>query len=120
MSITNILGKLLAEVDGALGVTFLDASGETIESAGSELSVEEMRTVGALVEIHMRQVGDVATEIGGETHLLHIEGEERHLLARRLQGGFLVVLVQRAPALAVSARRGLAGAAAQLEREILL
>jgi hypothetical protein len=54
MPIAYILGNLLAEVGDAAGVVFLDEVGEAIEIASSDLSLDEMRTTGAITEIHFR------------------------------------------------------------------
>ena len=49
MPIAYILGNLLAEVGDAAGVVFLDEVGEAIETASLDLSLEEMRTMGAKI-----------------------------------------------------------------------
>ena len=119
MPIAYILGNLLAEVGDAAGVVFLDEVGEAIETASSDLSLEEMRTMGAITEIHFRRLRAVVApdlESGG---VLHIEGEGMHVHAVRLKDGFLVVLLQRLPALSGVARLALERAGRALEREIL-
>jgi hypothetical protein len=59
MPIAYILGNLLAEVGDAAGVVFLDEVGEAIEIASSDLSLDEMRTTGAITEIHFRRLREV-------------------------------------------------------------
>ena len=126
MPIAYILGNLLGEVRDAAGVVFLDEVGEAIETASSDLSLDEMRTTGAIAEIHFRRLREVVApevESGGPDLLsggiLHIEGEGMHLHAVRLKDGFLVVLLQRLPSLSGVARRALQRAGQELEREIL-
>ena len=140
MPIAYILGNLLAEVREAAGVVFLDEVGEAIETASSDLSLDEMRTTGAIAEIQLRRlreivapdvslgVPDVASGVpdvpsgvpdvpsGG---VLHVEGEGMHLHAVRLKDGFVVVLLQRLPSLSSTARLALQRAGRELEREIL-
>ena len=133
MPIAYILGNLLAEVGEAAGVVFLDEVGEAIETASSDVSLDEMRTMGAIAEIHFRRLGDVVAldALSGGPDLLsggpdvlsggvlHIEGEGMHLHAVRLKDGFVVVLLQRLPSLSSIARLALQRAGQALEREIL-
>ena len=119
MPIAYILGNLLAEVGDAAGVVFVDEVGEAIEIASSDLSLDEMRTTGAITEIHFRRLREVVAPDAPSGGLLHIEGEGMHLHAVRLKDGFLVVLLQRQPSLSGVARLALERAGRALEREIL-
>ena len=126
MPIAYILGNLLAEVREAAGVVFLDEVGEAIETASSDLSLNEMRTTGAIAEIQLRRLREiVAPDVpsGGPDvpsgDVLHVEGEGMHLHAVRLKDGFVVVLLQRLPSLSSTARLALQRAGRDLEREIL-
>ena len=119
MPIAYILGNLLAEVKNAAGVAFLDDAGEAIETASTDLSPDEMRAAGAIAEIQLRrltQVIDPETDAGG---FLHVEGERMHLHALRLKDGYLIILVQRQPAISTLARSAIETAGRALEQEIL-
>lgn len=119
MAYEYILANLLAHNDGAVGVLFLDDSGETIDVACSEFSPYQMKVVGAYVGIYLRQAQQFMANLGqNEPRLLHIEKEALHLYARPLPDGYYVVLVQRHPALTAVARRSLDDAAEQLGREL--
>jgi hypothetical protein len=114
-----LLADLLARNEGAVGVLFLDDSGETVDVACSEFSPYQMRVVGAYVGIYLRQAEQFLSDIGeGPPQWLHVEKESLHLYARPLPDGYYLLLVQRSPALAGRARRSLDAVAAQLSREL--
>ncbi|KAB2958009.1 MAG: hypothetical protein F9K16_13940 [Thermoanaerobaculia bacterium] len=114
-----ILADLLARNEGAVGVLFLDDSGETIDVANSDFSPYQMKVVGAYVGIYLRQAQHFLADSGrGEVRWLHIEKETLHLYARPLPDGYYVVLVQRCPGLSGRARRTLDAACSQLSREL--
>ena len=120
MPLAYILGNLLADVDGAVGVTFIDDGGEAIETASSELDVEEMRAVGALAEIHLRKLrSSLASDENAAVGALLIEGEKLDLLAQPVGSGYVLVLALRAPALAAPASTALERAGLEIEREVL-
>jgi hypothetical protein len=114
-----ILANLLASNDGAVGVLFLDDSGESVDLAVAESSPYQMRVVGAYIGIYLRQMEQFLLAEGhGEPRWLHIEKEGLHLYAVPLPDGYYLVLVQRAPALAAAARRSLEEARDHLSREL--
>lgn len=114
-----ILANLLAENEGAVGVLFLDDTGETVDLAVAESSPYQMRVVGAYVGIYLRQMETFLRSEGhGEPRWLHIEKDGLHLYAVPLPDGYYLVLVQRAPALAATARRALEAAREQLSRAL--
>jgi predicted regulator of Ras-like GTPase activity (Roadblock/LC7/MglB family) len=114
-----ILANLLAKNDGAVGVLFVDDSGETIDVACSDFSPYQMRVVGAYIGIYLRQAQQFLEEIGqGGPSLLHVEKEALHLYARPLPEGYFVLLVQRSPGLTGCARRTLDAACEQLTKEL--
>ena len=114
-----VLANLLAHNEGAVGVLFLDDSGETVDLACSEFSPYQMKVLGAYVGIYLRQAQQFLGEVGqGRTCWLHIEKEALHLYARPLPDGYYVVLVQRSPALTGRAHRTLDLACEQLSREL--
>jgi len=114
-----ILANLLARNDGAVGVLFVDDSGETVDLACADFSPYQMRVVAAYVGIYLRQVQEFFGEMeNGEPRWLHIEKDELHIYVSPLPDGYFLALVQRAPALAARARASLADACEQLTREL--
>ncbi len=79
MPIAYILGNLLGEVGDAAGVVFLDEVGEAIETASSQLSLDEMRTTGAIAEVQFRRLREVVAPDRLSGGILHIEGEGTNL-----------------------------------------
>jgi hypothetical protein len=119
MPFEYLLADLLSRVDGALGVLFLDDSGEAVDLACAEASPYQMRVVGAYAGIYLRQMAEFLRASGqGEPRWLHVEKEDLHLYAAPLPDGYYVVLVQRAPALTGRARRLLEQTRDQLGREL--
>lgn len=114
-----ILANLLAKADGAVGVLFLDDSGETVDLACSEFTPYQMRVLGAYLGIYMRQLRKVTEGNSlGVPELIHIEKEALHIYAAPLPDGYYLVLVQRQPAMVGKAERALAVAARQLTRSL--
>lgn len=114
-----ILANLLANVDGAVGVLFLDDSGETVDLSCSEYTPYQMRVLGAYLGIYMRQLHKVMEGNRlGEPRMIHVQKDTLHIYAAPLPEGYYLVLVQRQPALVASAERALEGAARELERHL--
>lgn len=114
-----ILANLLARNEGAVGVLFVDDSGETVDLACADFSPFQMRVVAAYVGIYLRQVQEFFGEMeNGAPNWLHIEKDSLHIYVAPLPDGYFLVLVQRAPALAAQARASLADACEQLTREL--
>jgi hypothetical protein len=114
-----ILANLLSKVDGAVGVLFLDDSGETVDLACSDYTPYQMRVLGAYLGIYMRQLQKVLEGNDlGEPGMIHIERASLHIYAQPLPEGFYLVLVQRQPAVTVLAERRLQAAAVQLEKHL--
>ena len=114
-----ILANLLARNDDAVGVVFLDGTGETVDLACCEHTPYEMRVVAAYLGITLRQVEGFAGRLScGEPRLVHIEKETHHIYIHPLPEGYCLALVQRRPALVARARQSLAEAAEQLRREL--
>lgn len=119
MPFEYILANLLAENDGAVGVLFLDESGETVDLACSEFSPYQMRVVGAYVGIYLRQTERFldSSELG-KPLWLHIEKDNLHVYAMPLPEGYFLVLVQRRPALAARTKRSMQKACDLLHLEL--
>lgn len=115
MDFEYILANLMAEVDDAVGVLFLDDSGETVDLASTEESLYQMRVLGAYLGIYMRQIERIAEACSlGDLHLIQIEKGGLHIYAVTLPDDYYLVLVQRRPALVALARRRLERAAVEL------
>jgi len=114
-----VLGNLLARNEVAIGVLFLDDTGETIDLACSDFSPYQAKITGAYFGIYLRQMERfLATNRLGEPRLVHVEKEGLHLYAKALPDGYYLVLVQLQPAVVAHARRSLDDAAAQLVRAL--
>jgi hypothetical protein len=110
-----VLANLLANNDDALGVLFLDGSGETVDLACADFSPYEMRVIGAYLGIYLRQIEKITRQSElGEMRLVHIEKTAVHIYAVPLPDGYYLALVQRHPALVARARATLEGAVEQL------
>lgn len=119
MPFQYILANLLANNDRAVGVLFLDPSGETIDLACSEFTPYQMRILGAYLGIQLRQVDRVLEDNSlGEPALLHIEQENLHVYAAVLAESYYLVLVQRPPARVAETHRRLAEAAELLQAQL--
>ncbi len=119
MPIGFILADLLARSEQAIGVAFLDESGEAIETVCSEMEPDAARMAGVLAQMHLRRLARIFSVGGEQAGFLHIEGEERHIHALELKDGYLLVVIQRAPTAAGCNQRTLRSAGGQLERELL-
>lgn len=114
-----ILANLLANVDGAVGVLFLDDSGETVDLSCSEYTPYQMRVLGAYLGIYMRQIHKVLEGNRlGEPRMIHVQKDTLHIYAAPLPEGYYLVLVQRQPAVVASAERALESAAKELEQHL--
>ena len=114
-----ILANLLARNPGAVGVLFVDDSGETVDLACADFTPFQLRIVGAYVGIYLRQMQAFLAEGGhGEARWLHIHKDRLHIYVAPLPDGYFLVLVQRSPALSAAARRSLGDACEQLTREL--
>jgi predicted regulator of Ras-like GTPase activity (Roadblock/LC7/MglB family) len=114
-----ILANLLANNDDAVGVLFLDGSGETVDLACSEHTHYEMRVLGAYLGIYLRRLEKLlASNDLGETRLVHIEKKTVHIYAMPLEDGYYLAMVQRHPALVARSRKSMEDAVGQLTREL--
>ena len=119
MAFEFILANLLANNERAVGVLFLDGTGETVDLACSEFTPYQMRVVGAYLGIYLRRLEKVlASNELGATRMIHIEKQSIHIYAMPLHDGYYLGLVQRQPALVAKARQTLELAVAQLKAEL--
>jgi len=114
-----VLANLLANTGNAVGVMFLDESGETVDMACSEFTPYQMRVVGAYLGIYLRNLERLLERgnLGGPK-IIHIEKNALHIHALPLPDGYYLVLVQRRPGPVAQARATLAEAGQQLKREV--
>ena len=119
MPFQYVLANLLADHPDAVGVLFIDDTGETVDFACSDGSPFEMQLLGAYLGIYLRQVESIVTGADlGSIRWLHVERRKRHLHVTVLPDGYYLVLVQRHPAQVGSARESLRRAAIELAREV--
>jgi hypothetical protein len=119
MPFQYVLANLLADHPDAVGVLFLDDTGETVDFACAEGSPYEMQLLGAYLGIYLRQVeGIVRTAELGNIRWFHVERRRRHLQVTVLPDGYYLVLVQKHPAQVGAARESLRRAAIELTREV--
>lgn len=128
MPFRYILPALLAEVDDAAAVLFLDADGEMIESAVREpgrasttmTRPMDIPMIGAYLGIHLRRTAAVTAGLRlGGPRLVRIGLERLEILAGTLADGYCLALVRWTGPGAGRATRRLLRAAADLERELL-
>jgi len=118
MSFEYILANLLANTN-AVGVLFLDNTGETVDVVCSDFTPYEMRVLGAYLGIYLNQMGSFVERVAmGVPRLVHIEKEKLHIYALPLPEGYYLVLVQRRPSMIAKARRQLDKAATELIAEL--
>ena len=120
MDFQYVLANLLAHNDHALGVLFLDNTGETVDLAcGPGFTPYEMRVIGAYMGIYLRNMERLlASNDLGEAKMIHIEKRDLHIYVVPLPDGYHLALVQRHPALVGRARETLNDAVEQLKNEL--
>ncbi len=119
MAFQYILANLLANNDRAVGVLFLDGTGETVDLACSEYTPYQLRVVVAYLGIYLRRLEKVlAGNDLGRPQMIHIEKQAIHIYAMPLPDGYYLGLVQRHPAVVAHARHTLEQAVEQLKAEL--
>ena len=119
MPFQYVLANLLAKNDDAVGVLFLDDTGETVDLACAEFSPYQMRVVGAYVGIYLRQLRRfLEPAVFGSLGTVHIESADLHVFAVPLEDGYYLVLAQRSPTLSARTRRQVDQAAKLLVHEL--
>ena len=119
MPFEYVLANLLAKNEDAVGVLFLDDTGETVDFACSDFSPYQMRVVGAYVGIYLRQTERFLQGSNfGAPKFLHVEKDNLHYYTMPLEDGYYLVMVQRRPALTAKARRSMEQTCAELHGEL--
>ena len=119
MPFQYVLANVLADHPEALGVLFLDDSGETVDFACVDESPYEIQLLGAYLGIYLRQLGEIVEKANlGPIRNLYIERRDRHFHVAVLPDGYCLALVQRHPALVASSRERLNRAARAIARAV--
>ncbi len=119
MPFQYILANLLSANDKAVGVLFLDGTGETVDVVCAGYTPEQLKVVGAYLGIYFRQLERAMESVSlGGPRMIHVEVNELHILATALPDEYFLVLVQQRPALVARARVTLLEAATELGREL--
>lgn len=115
----TILTNLLDSNKDALGVLFLDGTGETVHLACGDFSPDDMKIVGAYLGIYLRGFERLLSGNRlGELRLVHIEKRGLHIYMAPMPDQYCLALVQRHPALVAQARASLGVAVEQLKHEL--
>ena len=115
----TVLTNLLDSNKDALGVLFLDGTGETVDLACADFSPEDMKIVGAYLGIYLRRFEKLLAGNGlGELQVVHIEKKGLHIYMVPMPDEYCLALVQRHPALVGKARATLGAAVEQLKHEL--
>lgn len=115
-----ILANLLADVDDALGIVFVDDEGEIVDVAVKRSTDIDLKVTGAYLGIYVRRVVSLAKETElGRPEVLFIERPGLAILASVLSGGYSLGVVQDSGRGVGRSARSLRRAAADLEREVL-
>ena len=120
MPFQYILANLLAELDEATAVLFVDDEGETVDIAVRPGNDVDFRLTGAYLGIYVRRVVSLAAETElGRPRLLYIERPGMTILACALSGGYSVALIQEGTRAVARSTWSLLRAATDLESEVL-
>jgi|CXWL01.1.fsa_nt_gi hypothetical protein len=113
-----ILANLLAKND-AVGVLFVDGSGEAVDLACADFTPYQMKVVGAYMGICLHQMQRLlGSGDWGSPQIIHVEREELHFYGVTLPEDYYLVLVQHRPGLVARSRASLLDAAEQLRRTL--
>jgi predicted regulator of Ras-like GTPase activity (Roadblock/LC7/MglB family) len=115
----TVLTNLLADNKDALGVLFLDGTGETVDLAYADFRPDDMKIVGAYLGIYLRRFEKLLSGNGlGELRIVHIEKRGMHIYMVPMPDQYCLALVQKHPALVAQARASLGEAVEQLNHEL--
>lgn len=114
---TPILRRLLHRTTGVLAVCFVDDEGECVDYCAA-LPAYDVKVTGAHLWVVLVELSARMAKIGGgETWLLHVNGEERDLVARRVSEEYMLAVVTKPQALTRRLMGGIEQAVAELRRE---
>jgi predicted regulator of Ras-like GTPase activity (Roadblock/LC7/MglB family) len=87
----QVLEELIASVNGARAVIFLDGEGESIAQAGDD--TVDMRLLGAWKEIHLDHIRDIANRLKlGEIHAVLFSLDQGNELIVPVSGEYCLLL----------------------------
>jgi hypothetical protein len=114
---TPILRRLLYRTTGILGVCFVDEEGESVDYCAA-LPPYDIKVTGAHLHVVMTDLARRFVGIGGgQSWLLHVCGEHRDLLARRVSDNYMLVVILKPHALTRRLLGGIEHAVTELRRE---
>jgi predicted regulator of Ras-like GTPase activity (Roadblock/LC7/MglB family) len=115
----HVLATLLADNKDAIGVLFLDGTGETVDLACADFSKDDMKIIGAYLGIYLRRFEKLLSGNDlGELRIVHIEKRGIHIYMVPMPDQYCLALVQKHPSLVAKARASLGEAVEQLNREL--
>jgi len=113
----QVLEELLASVNGARAVIFLDGDGESIAQAGDD--AVDMRLLGAWKEIHLDHIRDIANRLGlGDIQAVLFSLDEGNELIVPVSGEYCLLLFLSVYAHVQDAMAGVKKTVAQLKKEV--
>ncbi len=89
---TPILRRLLHTSQSVLAVVFVDWEGECVDYCSS-LPPFDAKVAGAHMLVVMADIAARASRLGGVTRMLHVVGDSRELVARRVSDDYLLTVV---------------------------
>lgn len=89
---TPILRRLLYASPGVLAVVFVDWEGECVDYC-SALPPFDAKVAGAHMQIVMSDIASRAARVGGITRMLHLVGDDRELVVRRVSEEYVLTVV---------------------------
>ncbi len=114
-----ILNDLIAGVEGATAVVFLDEEGEAVDVVTRGLEPADVRLSGAYLGIALRQLERTLDMAGlGTPVTVQVAQGPNHVYLSTLPDGYFLLLVQRRPALVGRARLRLERAAQDLSQAL--
>ena len=95
MSFQNILQPLIKEVDGAIGIIFVDADGEAIDHY-SRIPEHDMKLLGAYKSIIIKNIQETSNrlELGSIREIVIFLDEAVLILSPVSEGYFLLLFMQ--------------------------
>lgn len=95
---TPILRSLLGSTPGIQAVVFVDGQGECIDYC-SMLPPFDAKVIAATMQVALTHVRSTSWARAGEPWFLHVHGDERDMLVRRVGDEYAIVVVTRSTGL---------------------
>jgi predicted regulator of Ras-like GTPase activity (Roadblock/LC7/MglB family) len=114
---TAILRRVLYRTTGVLAVSFVDGEGECVDYC-SALPPFDAKVAGAHLLVVVSELAErMRTLDAGQSWLLHVHGQRRDLVARRVSDEYLLVVVLKPRAFTRRLMGGIEQAVTELRRE---